>query len=198
LDDLLHYESTHKMTRLEGAYVHSSAQLYGDIRLAETSSVWCNAVLRAESSFVQVGVGTNIQDLVVIHVGLSAPTVVGANCSITHRATLHGCVIGDNVLVGIGATIMDGCRVGANSIIAGHSFLKEGTIIPDNSIVMGIPGIVVRQCDSSVSNRLNAYIYLRNAEAYYIGNHRLWNEPSFLSDVENERARLMSEISDPV
>ncbi|MFX6330628.1 gamma carbonic anhydrase family protein, partial [Acinetobacter baumannii] len=87
---------------------------------------------------VVIGPRSNVQDFVMIHVGNSGGTIVGADCSITHHVTLHGCTLGDNVLVGIGATIMDGCVIGENSIIAGGSFLKENTIVPPNSIVAGV------------------------------------------------------------
>lgn len=81
---------------------------------------------------------------------------------------------GDNVLIGIGATIMDGCEIGENSIIAGHAFLREGTIIPPNSIVAGTPAVVKRQRDASAENRRNALLYQRNAIAYAKGDHRAW------------------------
>ena len=179
-----------RMAVVDEAYVHPSASIYGNVRLGQSCSVWCNAVIRAETGVVSIGPGSNIQDFVMIHVGLEHGTVVGADCSITHHATLHGCTIGDNVLVGIGATIMDGCHVGANSIVAGHCLLKEGTIIPENSIVMGIPGAVTKCRDSSVTNRLNAFIYRRNAEAYAEGNYRLWDDPQFIAKLAREKLRL--------
>lgn len=125
---------------LGSAWIDPSARLFGLVEIGEEASVWCNVVVRAESQRVVIGRRANIQDFVMIHVGAGTPTMVGANCSITHHVTLHGCDIGDDCLIGIGATIMDGCVVGAGSIVAGGTFLKEGTIIPPNSIVMGSPG----------------------------------------------------------
>ncbi len=184
-----------RMIPVGGAHIHPTARIYGNVLLGRSSSVWCYAVVRAEAGAVEVGPGSNVQDFVMIHVGLERGTVIGANCSITHHATLHGCIIGDNVLVGIGATIMDGCEIGANSIVAGHAFLKEGTIVPENSIVMGTPGLVVRRRDNSSENRLNAYLYRRNAKAYADGNYRLWQEPQFAAELDRERQRLKQEAS---
>lgn len=158
------------------AFVHPSAQLYGKVRLEAGVSVWPNAVIRAEMYEVVIGPRSNVQDFVMIHVGNGTGTHVGADCSITHHVTLHGCTIGDNVLVGIGATIMDGSVVGENSIIAGGSFLKEGTIVPPNSIVAGVPAVVKATRDSGAANRFNAWLYAANAAAYARGEHRFWNE----------------------
>ncbi len=180
------------------AWIDPSALLYGDIELGEGSSIWRHVVIRAEHERVVIGERTNIQDFVLIHVGARTGTYVGSRCSITHRCTLHGCRIGDNVLVGIGATIMDGCEIGDNSIIAGQSFLKEGTIIPPNAVVMGTPGRVVRTANAFVANRLNAYLYWRNAQAYAEGNHRLWSSPSFQAEMQEERARLEEIARTPV
>ena len=165
------------------AWVHPSAQLYGAVEVGAEGSVWCNVVVRAESERVVIGPRTNIQDFTMIHIGGRTPTVVGADCSIIHHCTLHGCEIGDAVLVGIGSTIMDGCVVGSGSIIAGHTFLKEGTVIPPNSIVMGSPGEVRKARDNTAANRLNAFFYLRNAQAYAAGDHRLWSRPAWRDEV---------------
>lgn len=168
------------------AYVHASAQIYGKVSLAAGVSVWPNAVIRAEMHEVVIGEGSNIQDFAMIHIGGATGTVVGRHCSITHRVTLHGCTLGDNVLVGIGATIMDGCVVGENSIIAGGSFLKENTVIPPNSIVAGVPAVLKASRDSGPANRFNAWLYTSNAEAYARGEHRAWDE----ADLDAAAARF--------
>ncbi|MDZ4373715.1 MAG: gamma carbonic anhydrase family protein [Phenylobacterium sp.] len=173
-----------------GAYIHRSAQVYGKVTIAAGASLWPNVVIRAESQAVVVGARTNVQDFVMIHVGAGTGTIIGADCSITHHVTLHGCRIGDRVLVGIGATIMDGCEIGDNCIIAGQAFLKEGTVIPPNSIVMGAPGKVVRERNSGAANAFNAWMYRENAEAYAAGEHRLWSTDSFAEQARIERARL--------
>lgn len=172
------------------AWIDPSARIFGAVEIAPEASIWCNVVVRAESQKVVIGRRTNIQDFVMIHVGSGTPTIVGENCSITHHVTLHGCDIGDNCLIGIGATIMDGCVIGAGSIVAGGSFLKEGTVIPANSIVMGSPGVATKTRDNSRANALNAFLYWRNAQAYAQGDYRLWYEDSFRAEMAAEHARL--------
>jgi carbonic anhydrase/acetyltransferase-like protein (isoleucine patch superfamily) len=158
------------------AFIHPTAQIYGRVTIGEDSSVWPYAVIRSEVHAVVIGRCTNIQDFVILHVGYGHGVSVGDFCSITHRATLHGCRIGNNVLVGIGATVMDGCEIGDNSIIAGHALVREGTIVPPNSIVAGIPAVVKVQRDASTENRRNALLYHRNAIAYARGEHRAWTD----------------------
>ena len=174
------------------AYIDPSARVFGEVEIAVGASIWCNVVVRAESDRVVIGPRTNIQDFVMIHVGSGTGTIIGADCSITHHVTLHGCKIGDACLIGIGATIMDGVQIGEGSIVAGGAFLKEGTIIPPHSIVMGAPGTVTKTRDSSIANRMNAFLYLRNAQAYAEGDYRLWSKDSFRIEMAAERARLMT------
>jgi carbonic anhydrase/acetyltransferase-like protein (isoleucine patch superfamily) len=173
------------------AWVHASAQLYGAVEVAAEASIWPNVVVRAEQQAVRIGARSNIQDFVMIHIA-AGPTLIGEDCSITHHCTLHGCRIGDRVLVGMGATVTDDCEIGDNSIVAGGSFLKEGTIVPPNSIVMGTPGKVVRERNNAAANALNAWMYARNAEAYARGEHRLWSQPEFLAAQKVERERLVA------
>ncbi len=172
------------------AFVHPSALLYGDVTIEAGASVWPNVVMRAEMYRIVVGPNTNVQDFVMIHVGDGADTIVGANCSITHHVTLHGCTIGDNCLIGIGATIMDGCVVGENSIVAGGTFLKERTIVPPNSIVMGMPGKVTRTRNNALANAFNAFMYRKNAEGFARGDYRVWASDPFRAEADAERARL--------
>jgi carbonic anhydrase/acetyltransferase-like protein (isoleucine patch superfamily) len=174
------------------AYVHESAHLYGKVTVGEHASIWINVVARAEHEEIVIGPYTNIQDFVMLHVGAASGTHIGSHCSITHHCTIHGCTIGDNCLIGINSTIMDGCVIGDNCIIAGHSFLKEGSIIPPNSIVMGAPGKVTRTRNNFVANRLNAYLYYRNALAYADGRYREWQQPGFAADADSELRRLQA------
>ena len=132
----------------------------------------------------------------MVHVGYHTPTIIGKFCSITHRVVLHGCTIGDNCLIGIGATLMDGVVVGENSIVAGHAFLREGTVIPPNSIVMGTPGKVERTANSFVANRLNAMLYHRNALAYSRGHHRAWDGPEYAAEMAGHKARFEREFAE--
>jgi acetyltransferase-like isoleucine patch superfamily enzyme len=180
---------------LGAAYIDPSARIFGDVEIQAEASIWCNVVVRAESDRVVIGPRANIQDFVMIHVGSGTGTFVGADCSITHHVTLHGCTIGQACLIGIGATIMDGCQIGDGSIVAGGTFLKEGTIIPPNSIVMGAPGAVTKTRDNTVANRLNAFLYVKNAQGYAVGDFRVWSKAAFRAEMAAERDRLLSEYS---
>jgi carbonic anhydrase/acetyltransferase-like protein (isoleucine patch superfamily) len=175
------------------AYVDPTARVFGQVTAAEGVSLWPYAVIRAEHTHVAIGAFTNIQDHAMVHIGYRLPVTIGAWCSITHRCVVHGCTIGDNVLVGIGATIMDGAVIGDNSIIAGHAFVREGTIIPPNSVVMGTPGKVVATRDNFVANRINAALYHRNALAYARGDHRAWEGPEFAAAMAEWQVRFSAE-----
>lgn len=177
---------------LGAAYIDPTARVFGEVDIGRDASLWCNVVVRAESDRVVIGPRVNIQDFVMIHVGTGMGTTIGADCSITHHVTLHGCTIGEACLIGIGATIMDGVQIGEGSIVAGGAFLKEGTIIPPHSIVMGAPGAVTKSRDCSLANRMNAFLYLRNAQAYSEGDYRLWSRDSFRAEMAAERARLVA------
>jgi carbonic anhydrase/acetyltransferase-like protein (isoleucine patch superfamily) len=167
-----------------------SAQLFGKIAIAEGASVWHNAVLRAECQEIRIGRMTNVQDFVMVHVPYDRPTIVGAFCSIAHHVTLHGCTVEDESLVGIDATLMDGAVIGRGSIVAGGSFVKEGTIVPPGSIVAGVPAKVVRERDSARENRLNAWLYHRNADHYRRGLHRAWDGPEYEAWLAAKRAEV--------
>lgn len=176
-------------------YVHESAQLYGRVRLAAGASVWPNVVARAEMHEIVVGPCSNLQDFAMLHIGDTTPTLVGSHCSIGHRATLHGCTIGDCSLVGIGATVMDGAQVGRNCIIGPHSLVREGEIVPDNSIAVGTPTRVVRTRNNYVRNKLNATIYHLNARAYAKGEFRAWDRAEFNELLQAWTAQYEAELA---
>jgi len=163
----------------QAAYIDASARIFGSVEIGAHASVWPGAVIRAESHVVRIGRCSNLQDHVLVHVGYHQPTIVGDYCSITHRVVLHGCRIGDNCLIGIGATVMEAAVIGENSIVAGHSLVADGTIIPPNSIVMGTPAKVVRSANNFIANRINAWLYQRNAECYARGDYRGWEGPAY-------------------
>jgi len=171
-------------------WIAPGVQLYGAVSIGEGSSVWPNAVVRAECHAVRIGRMTNVQDFVMIHVAFGRGTEVGDFCSITHHVTLHGCRVEDDCLIGVNATLMDGVVVGRGSIVAGGAFLTEGTIVPPHSIVAGIPAKVIRQRDCTVENRLNAWVYHRNAAAYRRGDHRAWDGPDYAAWLAAKRAEI--------
>ncbi len=161
------------VTLHDPAFIHDTAQLFRKLTLGPGSSVWPYVVTRAEMHEIVIGARTNIQDHVMIHVAYSGPTIVGDDCSITHRAVLHGCSLGDRVLIGIGATIMDGAKIGDNSIVAGHSIVTEGSEFPANSIIAGSPAKLVKTRDNTTANLMNARFYHMNALNYAQGVERL-------------------------
>ena len=163
----------------ESVWIAPSAQLYGKISIGEGSSVWHNAVTRAECQEIEIGRIVNVQDFVMIHVGYDAPTRIGDFCSIAHHATVHGCTLGAAVLVGPGAVIMDGAEIGAGSIVAGGTVVPEGKVFPAHSILAGVPAKQIGERDSSRPNRLNAWQYHRNAEFTRRGDYRCWEGPDY-------------------
>jgi carbonic anhydrase/acetyltransferase-like protein (isoleucine patch superfamily) len=122
-------------------YVDQSAQLIGDVELGEHASVWMNAVLRGDVNSIRLGARSNVQDCAVLHgMRYVYPVIVGEMVTIGHNATVHGCVLEDAVLVGIGAVILNNARVGEGSIIAAGAVIPEQMVIPPNSLVAGVPG----------------------------------------------------------
>ncbi len=126
-------------------YVDLSAQVIGDVQLGEHSSVWMNAVVRGDVNSIRIGANSNVQDCAVLHgMRYVYPVVVGDWVTIGHNATVHGCVLEDAVLIGMGATILNDARIGEGSIIAAGAVIPEHTVIPPNSLVAGVPGKVRR------------------------------------------------------
>lgn len=160
-------------------FVAPSAQMHGKVEIGAESSVWPNVVIRAESQHVRVGRYTNLQDFVMIHIGYDDPTEIGDFCSITHHATIHGCRIEDDCLVGINAVVMDGAIIGHGSIVAGGAMIREGSVFAPGSIIAGVPAKQIAERDSARPNRLNAWQYHWNAQAYRRGEHRAWTGPEY-------------------
>lgn len=162
-------------------WVHPSAQLYGRVAIGAESSVWPNVVVRAEAHEVRIGRYTNLQDFVMIHIGYGHATEVGDFCSITHHATLHGCRIEDDCLIGINAVVMDGAVIGRGSIVAGGAMIREDSVFAPGSIIAGVPAKQIAERDSARPNRQNAWQYHWNAQAYRRGDHRAWDGPEYAS-----------------
>ena len=161
------------------AWIAPSAQIFGRVTIGAGSSIWHNAVLRAECQEIRIGRLANVQDFVMVHVGYDAATTIGDFCSIAHHATVHGCTLGDAVLVGVGAVIMDGAVIGAGSIVAGGAVVPEGRSFEPGSVIAGVPAKAIAQRESARANRLNAWLYHRNAQFYREGRHRAWDGPEF-------------------
>ena len=151
-------------------------------------------MIRAEDNDVELGRYVNVQDHAMIHIGYGTGTSIGAYCSITHKATVHGATIGENTLIGINSTVMDGAVVGANCIIGGHCLVPEGKHIPDNSIAVGSPAKVIRTRNNFVANRRNAVLYYWNAMAFARGDHRGWASPEYATWMEARMAEIEQEF----
>jgi carbonic anhydrase/acetyltransferase-like protein (isoleucine patch superfamily) len=130
------------------AWVAPDANVIGRVVLEDEASVWFGATLRGDNEEIRVGAGSNIQEASILHTDMGFPLIIGANCTIGHRAMLHGCTIGDGSLIGMGATILNGAKIGRGCLIGASALITEGKEIPDGSLVMGAPGKVVRLLDA--------------------------------------------------
>jgi carbonic anhydrase/acetyltransferase-like protein (isoleucine patch superfamily) len=143
------------------AYVAKEATVIGRVRLGERTSVWPGAVIRADDDTIDIGDDTNIQDGAVLHVDPGCPMRVGANVTVGHQATLHGCTIGDGALIGIRAVIYNHAVIGRDCIVGAGALVPEGKIFPDRSLIVGVPAKLVRQLTDQDVQGLQ-----RNVEAY--------------------------------
>jgi carbonic anhydrase/acetyltransferase-like protein (isoleucine patch superfamily) len=155
----------------EGAWVADSAQLIGNVRLGENASVWFGTVARGDNEPITIGRNSNVQDLSALHSDMGSPLTLGENVTVGHMVMLHGCTIGDNSLVGIGAVVLNNARIGRNCIVGAGSVVTEGKEFPDNSLILGSPAKVVRTLDDASSARIraNAQHYVDNGERYRKG-----------------------------
>ena len=152
----------------ETAFVAAGAVIVGDVRLAARSSVWYNAVLRAEAEPISIGEDSNLQDTVVCHVDAGYPLTVGSGVSVGHGAVLHGCTIEDHSLIGMSATVLNGAVIGAGSLVAAGAVVLEGTIVPPGSLVAGVPAKVRRELsdDERAGIQRNAASYLTHVQEH--------------------------------
>lgn len=148
-------------TDAPGVWVAPNAVLIGDVRLMRDVSIWWNAVLRGDNEPITIGHGSNIQENTVIHTDMGYPVRVGRDCTVGHKAMLHGCTIGHGTLIGMGATILNGAVIGSGCIIGAGALITEGKTIPDGCLVMGMPGKVVRDLDDAAKAGI-----LASAEGY--------------------------------
>ncbi|WP_269716303.1 gamma carbonic anhydrase family protein [Caulobacter sp. NIBR2454] len=153
----------------EGEYwIAPNACVMGNVILKKNASIWFGVTLRGDNDPITIGENSNIQDGSVLHTDLGVPLTIGANCTIGHMVMLHGCTIGDNSLIGIGAIVLNGARIGRNCLIGAGALIPEGKEIPDNSLVMGAPGKVVREVSEHQVQILtgSALHYVENWKRY--------------------------------
>lgn len=153
------------------AWVAPDANLIGRVVLEAEASVWFGVTMRGDNEEIRVGRGSNVQENCVLHTDIGFPLVIGADCTIGHKAMLHGCIIGDGTLIGMGATILNGAKIGRGCLIGAGALVTEGKEIPDGSLVMGAPGRVVRELDAAGRERLllSAAGYQANARRFRAG-----------------------------
>jgi carbonic anhydrase/acetyltransferase-like protein (isoleucine patch superfamily) len=157
------------------AWVAEEATLIGKVVVEAGASVWFGAQIRGDNEEIRIGAGTNVQENCVLHTDMGYPLTIGTNCTIGHKAMLHGCTIGDGTLIGMGATVLNGAKIGKGCLIGACALITEGKEIPDGSLVMGSPGKVVRQLDETARAKLlaSAASYQANARRFRAGLTRL-------------------------
>ncbi len=135
-------------------WVAPDANLVGQVVLEAGASVWFGCTIRADHEEIRICEGANVQENVVMHIDAGFPLTVGKNCTIGHKVMLHGCTIGENSLIGMGATVLNGAKIGKNCLIGAGALITENKVIPDNSLVMGAPGKVVREVSEAQAKNL--------------------------------------------
>lgn len=148
----------------DSAWVADSAQVMGNVELAEDTSVWFGAVVRGDTETIRIGRGSNIQDCTVLHADIGQPLTIGENVTVGHQVMLHGCTIGDGALIGIQAVVLNGAKIGKNCLVGAGAVVTEGKEFPDNSLILGSPAKVVRELSPEQASRM------RSAALHYVDN----------------------------
>ncbi|MBD3284968.1 gamma carbonic anhydrase family protein [candidate division WOR-3 bacterium] len=130
-------------------FIAAGAHLIGQVQIGELSSVWYNTVIRGDINYISIGRETNIQDNCALHVTHELPVIIGDRVTVGHGAIVHGCVIEDDCLIGMGSVILDGARIGKGSVIAAGAVVRERMEVPSHSLVVGVPGVIKRTLDPS-------------------------------------------------
>lgn len=156
----------------ESTFIAEGAVVLGNIAVGEESSIWFHTTVRADLERIVIGKGSNIQDNAVVHVDTGFPVHIGDNVTVGHGAIIHGCIIEDNTLIGMGAIILNGAKIGKNCIIGAGALVTQNTIIPDNSLVVGSPAKVMRKVTEAEkqSNLHNAAVYVEEGKQYKLNN----------------------------
>lgn len=159
----------------DSSWAAPDANVIGNVVLEADTSVWFGCTLRGDNETITIGAGSNVQENTVMHTDPGYALTIGTNCTIGHKAMLHGCTIGDNSLIGMGATVLNGAKIGKNCLIGAGALITEGKEIPDGSLVMGAPGKVVRQLDEAAIKGLtmSAKQYQANAQRFKAGLRQL-------------------------
>jgi carbonic anhydrase/acetyltransferase-like protein (isoleucine patch superfamily) len=149
-------------------YIADSAVVIGRVRLKAEASVWYGAVLRGDNEWIELGERSQVQDNCTLHTDPGFPLTIGRECVIGHNVILHGCSVGDNSLIGMGAILLNGAKIGANSLVGAGAVVTEGKSFPDNSLIVGAPGRVIRTLDDKAAEMIRggADVYVRRWQRY--------------------------------
>ena len=156
-------------------WIAESAVVIGRVRLKREASIWFGAVLRGDNEWIEVGERSQVQDNATLHTDPGFPLVIGANCVIGHNVILHGCSIGDNSLIGMGAILLNGARIGRNCLVGAGALVTEGKAFADSSLIVGSPARAIRAVDEAAVEqiRAGADIYVRRWQQYAQGLNRI-------------------------
>ncbi|MGM0661523.1 MAG: gamma carbonic anhydrase family protein [Pseudomonadota bacterium] len=159
----------------DDTWIAPDANLIGKVVVEDAASIWFGCTLRGDNEVIRVGAGTNVQDHTVMHTDMGYPLLIGAGCTIGHKAMLHGCTIFENCLIGMGACVLNGARIGRDCLIGAGALITEGKEIPEGSLVMGAPGKVVRTLDANAIEALRAAAlhYQQNMRRFRAGLHEV-------------------------
>ncbi|WP_210546811.1 gamma carbonic anhydrase family protein [Rhodoferax sp. PAMC 29310] len=157
------------------AWVADSAQVMGNVELADDANVWFGVVIRGDTETITVGKGSNIQDMSVLHADVGMPLVVGQGVTVGHKVMLHGCTVGDNSLIGIGAVVLNGAKIGKNCLVGAGALVTEGKEFADGSMILGSPARVIRQLSPEQIEglRQSALHYVENAKRFRMGLRKI-------------------------
>ena len=152
-------------------FVAPDAHVIGSVRIGADVGIWFGAVIRGDNEWIEIGEGTNIQEMCMLHTDPGSPITIGAGCTIGHKVILHGCTIGTNTLIGMGSTILNNAKIGNNCLVGANSLVTEGKEFPDNSLIVGSPARAVRTLDEAAIARLkvSAAHYVKNAQRFKAG-----------------------------
>jgi carbonic anhydrase/acetyltransferase-like protein (isoleucine patch superfamily) len=166
---------TTQLPAFASAWVADSAQVMGNVTLAADTSIWFGTVVRGDTESITVGRGSNIQDGSVLHADVGMPLVVGEHVTVGHKVMLHGCTIGDESLIGIGAIVLNGAKIGRNCLVGAGALVTEGKEFPDGSMIIGSPAKAVRQLSPEQIEglRQSARHYVENARRFQSGLKQL-------------------------
>lgn len=159
----------------DNAWIADSAQVMGNVQVAADASVWFGTVVRGDTAHITIGEGTNVQDASVLHADLGMPLVIGRHVTVGHQVMLHGCTIGDESLIGIGAIVLNGAKIGRNCLVGAGALVTEGKEFPDGSMIIGSPARVVKQLtpEQIQGLRQSAQHYIDNARRFKAGLRKL-------------------------